>query len=159
MSTTTIGGLNALSSTIASGDKLAVEHSGVAYKIDYDALATAILGKLGASASSWIVPGTHGGTGTNVQGAIHVETPTTSDGLDVMYTNQPVESVRIIPSGIYQGSVVGPDGNAGGWGWVVISHKYSSVAGYQWGFVSNHIYTRCYNSAAYGGWTEWELIA
>lgn len=57
-----IDNLQALPSAAAAGDELAIERGTTTYKIDYNALAAAILNKLGAG-SDGIVDITHGGTG------------------------------------------------------------------------------------------------
>lgn len=54
-----VDNLQTLPSAPDSGDEIVVERGIIAYKIDYDALATAILGKLGGDP----VTLAHGGTG------------------------------------------------------------------------------------------------
>ena len=91
-------------------------------------------------------------------GAITVVTPTTADALNTIFASQAAKTVVLIPSGSYEGVVVGPDGNAGGAGWLVISHKYSNAMGYQWGLVGWHIYCRQFVSSANPQWTAWSAI-
>jgi len=61
-----IDSLQALPSTVTTGDELPVERGTTTYKIDYDALATAIIGKLGGDP----VTVAHGGTGVTTLPAL-----------------------------------------------------------------------------------------
>ena len=56
-----IDNLTSLPSTITTGDELPVERGTTTYKIDYNALASAILARLGAGSDN-IVDVAHGGT-------------------------------------------------------------------------------------------------
>ena len=63
--------LDALPSTVTTGDVLPVERGTTTYKIDYNALAAAILARLGAGSDN-IVDVTHGGTSADTRlGAQH----------------------------------------------------------------------------------------
>ena len=66
-----IDNLTSLPSTITTGDELPVERGTTTYKIDYNALAAAILARLGAGSDN-IVDVTHGGSGADTRlGAQH----------------------------------------------------------------------------------------
>ena len=66
-----IDNLTSLPSTITTGDELPVERGTTTYKIDYNALASAILARLGAGSDN-IVDVAHGGTKANTRlGAQH----------------------------------------------------------------------------------------
>ena len=66
-----IDNLASLPSTITTGDELPVERGTTTYKIDYNALAAAILARLGAGSDN-IVDVANGGTGANTRlGAQH----------------------------------------------------------------------------------------
>ncbi len=67
--------LSALPGTITTGNVFAVDTGDATYKIDYDALATAIISKLGGDP----VTIAHGGTGTTGTSSATTLTPTNAD--------------------------------------------------------------------------------
>ena len=97
----------------------------------------------------------NGGLGTDINGAIKLIRPALANDLDNFYTGQPNVSIRLIPSGVYQGNVVGPAGETGAPSWFVISYKYSASSGSQWGYYPSGSYKGIYVRVNNNGWGEW----
>lgn len=80
--------------------------------------------------------------------------PDTADALDTIIDDMGSRSVRITPSGVYNGVVKDLNGDAGGVSWFVITYKYSASVAFQWEFYFSsggcHIYARNYNNGTWG---------
>lgn len=83
-----IDNLPTIPSTVTTGDELAVERGTTTYKIDYNALAEAILNRLGAGTDG-IVDITHGGTG-DTTAAVYIEAQYSSllDAINAVRNNR-----------------------------------------------------------------------
>ena len=129
---------------------------GIAGAYDYTQQATATVDL--TKPITGVLDSDNGGLGTGINGAIKLIRPALANDLDNFFTEQPNVSIRLIPSGIYNGNVVGPAGETGSPSWFVISYKYSASLGSQWGFYPSStpkgIYIRTYNN----GWGAWSKL-
>ena len=113
-----IDNLTSLPSTITTGDELPVERGTTTYKIDYDALAAAILARLGAGSDN-IVDVANGGTGANNALSARYNLESAHAG----YLDNTVNVDNIRDSGLYYCagcSATGIDDNVRLWGQLLV---------------------------------------
>lgn len=136
----------------------ALNHYDDAFDDVYDAIqdSTAITDLTGTVTG--VLDSENGGLGTGVNGAIKLIRPALANDLDNFFIEQPNVSIRLIPSGIYNGSVVGPAGDTGSPSWFVISYKYSATVGSQWGYYPAGTYKGIYVRSNNNGWGAWSKL-
>lgn len=155
-----IDNLASLPSTITTGDELPVERGATVYKIDYNALATAILARLGAGSDN-IVDVANGGTGAATAAAARTNLGITPANIGAAQAGQSyngnIDDLRNI--GIYY--LAGATGTGAG-----SSNLYGMlvVAGYNDGSRAVQLYIDIWSDSAmfrrYGGtsWSAWKAF-